>query len=191
MNSDKKKRLIIPVATLMVAIVMMAGVGYATLTSTFTVENNNIQGGELKVSVDGVTDKFFEDMKIPYEVHTTNGTPSYTFDSSYNLVKDKKITIVDNTGLYTKYNIKATATSKTYDDNSLSSLYSLDCKIVKSVDGSEAEVLDTTEILKTDELKLSVTLNVLNVNVDGSNLDKFNLGDIKITIELKGVPPSL
>lgn len=37
MNSDKKKRLIIPVATLMVAIVMMAGVGYAALTSTFTV----------------------------------------------------------------------------------------------------------------------------------------------------------
>ena len=88
MNSDKKKRLIIPVATLMVAIVMMAGVGYAAISSTFTVESNSIQGGELKVSVNDVTTKFFESKKIPYEVHTTNGTPLYKFDSSYDLVKE-------------------------------------------------------------------------------------------------------
>ena len=53
MNSDKKKRLIIPVATLMVAIVMMAGVGYAAISSTFTVNNNSTVGGEFEVSVDG------------------------------------------------------------------------------------------------------------------------------------------
>lgn len=53
MNSDKKKRLIIPVATLMVAIVMMAGVGYAAVSSTFTVDGNTTAGGEFKVTIDG------------------------------------------------------------------------------------------------------------------------------------------
>lgn len=187
MNSDKKKRLIIPVATLMVAIVMMAGVGYAAISSTFTVENNSIQGGVLKVSVDHETAKFFENAKIPYEVHTINGTSSYKFDSSYDLVKDKKITIVDNTGLYTKYTIKAKVTSETYDTSGASSLYSLNCKIVKS-DGSE--VTNTTEISKDEELKLNVTLNVPNVNVNESDLSKFNLGDIKIIVTLTGVPQS-
>lgn len=188
MNSDKKKRLIIPVATLMVAIVMMVGVGYAAISSTFTVENNNIQGGELKVSVDGVSTKFFKDVKIPYEVHTTNGNPSYKFDSSYNLVEDKKITIVDNTGLYTKYKIKAEVKSDQYDTNDASSLYSLNCKIVKA-DGST--VIDSMEISKTDVLKLSVTLDMnTGASVAGSDLTKFNLNDIKIIVTLTGVPQS-
>ena len=188
MNSDKKKRLIIPVATLMVAIVMMAGVGYAAITtSTFTVENNNIQGGELKVSVNDVTTKFFESKKIPYEVHTTNGTPLYKFDSSYDLVKDKVISIVDNTGLYEKYKIKAEVKSDQYDTNDASSLYSLNCKIVKA-DGST--VIDSMEISKTDVLKLSVTLDMnTGASVAGSDLTKFNLNDIKIIVTLTGVPP--
>ena len=78
MNSDKKKRLIIPVATLMVAIVMMAGVGYAAtnISSTFTVTKNSTAGGELEVSVDGintVTDKILNGAKIPYGVHSKDG----------------------------------------------------------------------------------------------------------------------
>lgn len=188
MNSDKKKRLIIPVATLFVAVVMMAGVGYAAISSTFTVENNSIQGGELKVSVNDVTTKFFESKKIPYEVHTTNDTPLYKFDSSYDLVKDKVISIVDNTGLYEKYKIKAEVKSDQYDTGGASSLYSLNCKIVKADDTT---VIDSMEISKTDVLRLSVTLDMkTGASVAGSDLTKFNLNDIKIIVTLTGVPQS-
>lgn len=186
MNSDKKKRLIIPVATLFVAVVMMAGVGYAAISSTFIVENNSIQGGELKVSVNDVTDKFFKGAKIPYEVHTTDGTPSYKSDSSYELVKDEAISIVDNTGLYSKYKIKAEVTSDTYSGFT-SAPYNLNCKIVKA-DGTE--VTDVMEISKTDALKLSITLDMKSgVTVAESDLNKFNLDDIQITVTLTGVTP--
>ena len=73
MNSDKKKRLIIPVATLMVAIVMMAGVGYAAISSTFTVDRNTTAGGELEVSVgiDGTSNKILNDKTLYkyYNIH--------------------------------------------------------------------------------------------------------------------------
>lgn len=187
MNSDKKKRLIIPVATLMVAIVMMAGVGYAAISSTFTVENNSIQGGELKVSVNDVTTKFFENAKIPYEVHTTGGTHSYKFDSSYDLVKDKAISIVDNTGLYSKYKIKAEVTSGTYSDFT-SAPYNLNCEIVNVVDSVETNVTDSMEFENKGEFKLNITLEMKSgVTVTDSDLTKFNLTDIKIKIILTGV----
>lgn len=186
MNSDKKKRLIIPVATLMVAIVMMAGVGYAAITtSTFTVENNNIQGGELKVSVDGASTEFFKDVKIPYEVHTTNGNLSYKFDSSYNLVKDKKITIVDNTGLYTKYKIKVEVKSNTYDRFE-DVPYVFNYKIT-NVDGTPAtDVTDSTGFEKKGEFKLDITLDMKS-GVTPTNPNMFTLGDIKIIVILTGV----
>ena len=186
MNSDKKKRLIIPVATLMVAIVMMAGVGYAAITtSTFTVENNNIQGGELKVSVDGASTEFFKDVKIPYEVHTTNGNLSYKFDSSYNLVKDKKITIVDNTGLYTKYTINVEVKSNTYDGFE-DVPYVFNYKIT-NVDGtSVTDVTNSTEFEKKGEFKLDITLDMKS-GVTPTNPNMFTLDDIKIIVTLTGV----
>ena len=186
MNSDKKKRLIIPVATLMVAIVMMAGVGYAAITtSTFTVENNNIQGGELKVSVDGASTEFFKDVKIPYEVHTTNGSLSYEFDSSYNLVKDKNITIVDNTGLYTKYKINVEVKSNTYDDFA-DVPYVFNYKIT-NVDGeSVTDVTNSMGFEKKGEFKLDITLDMKS-GVTPTNPNMFTLGDIKIIVTLTGV----
>lgn len=43
MDPYKRKRLTIPIVTLIVGIVMMSGVGYAALTSTFEVTENSTQ----------------------------------------------------------------------------------------------------------------------------------------------------
>lgn len=111
MNSDKKKRLIIPVATLMVAIVMMAGVGYATIiSSTFTVTENSTAGGELEVSVDGintVTDKILNGAKIPYGVHSKDGAVvNYEIPIIIDKVlAEKKVIVKDRTDYGTNYSI--------------------------------------------------------------------------------------
>lgn len=101
MNSDKKKRLIIPVATLMVAIVMMAGVGYAALTSTFTVNENSTVGGEFSVTVVDYnnTNKLLNDVKIPYIVETSNGNPTNKVSvDEYVLVENVAVKVTNNTG---------------------------------------------------------------------------------------------
>ena len=116
MNSDKKKRLIIPVATLMVAIVMMAGVGYAVLQSTFTVEKNTTAGGEFSVTVDSYDDtkKLFNDAKIPYVVETLNGTATNkVIAGDYVLADNVSVKVTDNTGLEKAYTVAATADSTT------------------------------------------------------------------------------
>lgn len=110
MNSDKKKRLIIPVATLMVAIVMMAGVGYATIiSSTFTVTENSTAGGELEVSVDGintVTDKILNGAKIPYGVHSKDGAVvNYEIPIIDKVLAEKKVIVKDRTDYGTNYSI--------------------------------------------------------------------------------------
>ncbi len=101
MNSDKKKRLIIPVATLMVAIVMMAGVGYAALTSTFTVNENSTVGGEFSVTVVDYnnTNKLLNGVKIPYVVETLNGNPTNKVSvGEYVLVENVSVKVTNNTG---------------------------------------------------------------------------------------------
>ena len=102
MNSDKKKRLIIPVATLMVAIVMMAGVGYATIiSSTFTVTENSTVGGEFSVTVVDYnnTNKLLKDVKIPYVVETLNGNPTNKVSANdYVLVENVAVKVTNNTG---------------------------------------------------------------------------------------------
>lgn len=80
MDSDKRKRLTIPIVTLIVGIVMMSGVGYAALTSTFEVTENSTVGAKLEVKIedkDLVDGKILKGVKIPYAVNTTNGVKSY------------------------------------------------------------------------------------------------------------------
>ena len=130
MNSDKKKRLIIPVATLMVAIVMMAGVGYAAtnISSTFTVNDNTTVGGEFKVTIDDYTSgKLFTSAKIPYGVNTTNGTTATVtntvYEGDYVLVEGKTVKVTDNTGLNKDYKVTAKATSETIGTKLASSTF--------------------------------------------------------------------
>ena len=188
MNSDKKKRLIIPVATLMVAIVMMAGVGYAAISSTFTVTENSTAGGELEVSVDGIntaTDKILNGAKIPYGVNTTDGTTKeYTIaDGTYVLKKDIAVTITDNTGLeYDKYKITTSIGS-----TKLAGItgITLGCVVTNCAYGGQTSI---TEIAKEDTSNLKLTVVLTADGVSGlTNPNMLETEDITISITIEGV----
>ena len=112
MDSDKRKRLTIPIVTLIVGIVMMSGVGYAALTSTFEVTENSTVGAELVVKIENedlVGGKILKDVKIPYAVNTTNGVKSYHVEPGHIVLKTVPITAADGMN-HGKYNIKAEIT---------------------------------------------------------------------------------
>lgn len=175
MNSDKKKRLIIPVATLMVAIVMMAGVGYAAVSSTFTVDKNTTVGVEFKVTIDGHESgsKLFTDAKIPYGVNTTNGNVKNTvYAGNYVLVEDKTVTVTDKTGLGT-YTITTGVTSPNLKNALGEGNYTFDVSLVESTTGTADSNVKT--------YTLNVGLKVTS-NVDIDNVTKLNVSDITVTI---------
>ena len=181
MNSDKKKRLIIPVATLMVAIVMMAGVGYAAtnISSTFTVNDNTTVGGEFKVTIDDYTSgKLFTSAKIPYGVNTTNGTTATVtntvYEGDYVLVEGKTVKVTDNTGLNKAYTVTAKATSVALKGVLGDGKYEL----VATLEPAPGET-GTYTGGKTFTLK--VVLNVKS-DVSISNPDNLNVRDITVTI---------
>lgn len=187
MNSDKKKRLIIPVATLMVAIVMMAGVGYAAISSTFTVNGNSTAGGALEVFVDniGPSNKILNGAKIPYGVNTTDvTTKEYTIaNGTYVLAKDIDVTIADSTGQnYDKYEITTKIESTKLDAiNGIT----LGCVVTN---GAYTEgAISLTEIAKgsTSNLKLTVILTASSV-ANFTNSAAFDANDIKISIKIEG-----
>lgn len=187
MNSDKKKRLIIPVATLIVAIVMMAGVGYAAISSTFTVDGNTTAGGELEVSVDtyGTTNKILNNAKIPFGVKTTNVDKKYTIaDGTYVLAKDMAVTITDKTEQnYDKYMITTSIKSTKLGD--ISGI-TLGCVVTN---GTYTEgVTSLHEIAKdsTTNLKLTVTLTAVSV-ADFTDINHLKADDVIISITIEGV----
>ena len=109
MDSDKRKRLTIPIVTLIVGIVMMSGVGYAALTSTFEVTENSTVGAELVVKIEDenlVDGKILKGVKIPYAVNTVNGKKSYHVEPGHIVLKTVPITAIDDMK-HGKYNIKA------------------------------------------------------------------------------------
>ena len=183
MNSDKKKRLIIPVATLMVAIVMMAGVGYAAISqSIFKTTDESIGIGGLELNVEyasGTSNKLFKDVKIPYAVNTTDGIKEYVILEDDYVLAERNITITDNTGLYTKYKIEATAET--------SSTIPTSCELICKITQNTTEI--TGEFTDTSNLKLSVILKVSGDVKTGdlSEINKLTLNNIEIIVTLTGV----
>lgn len=112
MDPYRRKRLTIPIVTLIVGIVMMSGVGYAALTSTFEVTENSIAGAKLEVKIedkDLVDGKILKGVKIPYAVNTINGVKSYHVEPGHIVLKTVPITATDGMN-HGKYNIKAEIT---------------------------------------------------------------------------------
>ena len=188
MNSDKKKRLIIPVATLVVATVMMAGVGYAAISSTFTVTENSTAGGELKVSVDGIntaTDKILNGAKIPYGVNTKDGTTKeYTIaDGTYVLKKDIAVTITDNTCLeYNKYKI-----TTSIESTKLGGITGITLGCVVTNGAYTEGPASLTEFAKEDTSNLKLTVVLTADGVSGlTNPDMLKTDDITISITIEG-----
>lgn len=117
MDPTKGKRLTIPIVTLIVGIVMMSGVGYAALTSTFEVTENSTSGAKLEVKIedkDLVDGKILKGVKIPYAVNTTNGVKSYHVEPGHMVLKTVKIIASDGMN-HGKYNIKAEITPSEID----------------------------------------------------------------------------
>lgn len=187
MNSDKKKRLIIPVATLMVAIVMMAGVGYAAISSTFTVTENSTVGGALEVSVETTdsTNKILENVKIPYGVNTTDVTnKEYTIDDgTYVLKKDIAVTITDDTDQnYDNYKITTNIESRKLD---VINGITLKCVVTSGAYTEGATSLAEIAKGSTSNLKLTVILTASSV-ANFTDSTAFDASDINISISIKG-----
>ena len=179
MKSDSNiKKMIVPAVTMLVAVTMMLGVGYAALSSTFETTKNVVSGGDFKVVVDNSTGSYiFNDAKIPYSINTTNGEESYVLDTetTFILCKDKTVTITDNTGQYDKYSISVTVTS-----DKLRSVGTLEGQIIKN---SSA----ITEITKNENsgLTLKVTFTPTVSTVTGA--DALSASDIVEKIKVTGI----
>lgn len=177
MNSDKKKRLIIPVATLMVAIVMMAGVGYATIiSSTFTVTENSTAGGEFEVSVDGYITggKILDGVKIPYAVDTNNGSKSYKVPPTVTnkILVEKNVIITNNTGEDGNCSISGSITDgslKTEVKDAISFEFYNDSSKVTSVN-----VANGTHVTLTMKVVLNVTSDI-DITTPSSELDSSDI----------------
>lgn len=180
MNSDKKKRLIIPVATLMVAIVMMAGVGYAAISSTFTVDKNSTVGGEFSVTVDAYADanKLFQNVTIPYGVHSENGAVvKYEIPIIDKVLAENKVVVKDKTGDTGSYSIKGIVESTKLQrlgilDKITVTFYEVGTdNIVKN--GTGDKELTMKIVFKTDTA----------IEIDGTKeISDLKADDIKITI---------
>lgn len=179
MDSAKRKRLTIPIATLIVGIVMMSGVGYAALTSTFEVTENSTVGAILEVKIEDenlVDGKILKGVKIPYAVNTTNGVKSYHVEPGDMVVKTVSITATDGMN-HGKYNIKAEITPSVISgikDNVLIH------GIIKQNDGS---VLSNTTIKDLDNLTLSIVISIgSGFEFDDPSILEIKNISIKITL---------
>lgn len=177
MDSDKRKRLTIPIVTLIVGIVMMSGVGYAALTSTFEVTENSTVGSKLEVKIedkDLVGGKILKDVKIPYSVNTTNGVKSYHVEPGHIVLKTVPITAIDDMK-HGKYNIKAEISPSEIDGTSEDKIV-----ITGFIKQDDKPV---NEITKFNDLWLDIVLFV-GGSFEFDDPSILNIGDIIIKLTL-------
>ena len=187
MNTDKKKKLILPAFMAVLCAVMMVGVGYAALTSSFTT-TANVEAGELEVTVNGTAALELDAGKIPYGVDTTvekDGTTSKVYHvdkGAYTLAKDKTVAITDNTGAFSKYKVTVKVTS-----DKLEEIFGAGCLTGVIKDSTNATV---TEVAKgVTGLTLDITLEVKNAKTGMTDADLANLSadDVKVVVSVEGL----
>ena len=175
MNTDKKKKLILPAFMAVLCAVMMVGVGYAALTSSFTT-TANVTAGDLEVTVNGDAALTLEG-KIPYGTDTvrtgTTDEKTYHVDAGiYTLGKDKAIAIKDNTDAFTKYTVSVEVTS-----DKLNELFGSDYTLTGVVKDKDGNVVTDTEIAKENATDLTLTVE-LNVTKDKADMDETALANL-------------
>lgn len=181
MDSDKRKRLTIPIVTLIVGIVMMSGVGYAALTSTFEVTENSTVGAKLEVKIedkDLVGGKILKDVKIPYAVNTTNGVKSYHVEHGYMVLKTVPIIATDGMN-HGKYKMTVEISLPKSVDTNIVQMHG----IVEQIEDGKTMPVTGAEIKSLENLSLKILLLYLGGEkiTDPSIL---NIGDITIKITL-------
>lgn len=165
MDPAKRKRLTIPIVTLIVGIVMMSGVGYAALTSTFEVTENSTMGGEFSVTVEGYNneDKLFKGAKIPYVVNTTDGNKTYKVSTGTKILVEKNVTITNNTGEDGNCNISANITNGSLNAD-VKNAISFEFYNGSSIVTSSVNVTNGTPVTLTMKVVLDVTSDITITN---------------------------
>ncbi len=184
MNTDKKKKLILPAFMAVLCAVMMVGVGYAALTSSFTT-TANVEAGELEVTVNGTAALELDAGKIPYGTDTvrtgTTDVKTYHVDAgTYALAKDKTVAITDNTGAFSKYKVTVTVTSEKLEE-----IFGANCLTGVVKDSTNAAV---TEVAKgATGLTLEITLNVSADKTGLTDVTNLSADDVKVIVTVEGV----
>jgi hypothetical protein len=184
MNTDKKKKLILPAFMAVLCAVMMIGVGYAALTSSFTT-TASVDAGELEVTVGSEGSAVFDDVKIPYGVNTvrsgaTDTKTYYVAAGTYDFVKNKTVTIADNTEGFVKYKVTVSV-----ECDKLTALGLAPTATLKDSQGVVASGNTTTE--KTLTLDIALTLDA-NKDVTDDIVDlKTSPASIKLVISVEGL----
>ena len=184
MNTDKKKKLILPAFMAVLCAVMMIGVGYAALTSSFET-TANVSAGELEVTVGAEKSTVVDDVKIPYGVKTVRSSEGdakayYVAAGTYNFAENKAIKITDNTGSgYTKYKVIVTLECKALSDLGL-----MPTATITGVTGDLANGVT----VKDKELTLNIALTLSDDKDVTEDIVKLKTpAEIKLTISVEGL----
>ncbi len=186
MNTDKKKKLILPAFMAVLCAVMMVGVGYAALTSSFTT-TANVTAGELEVTVNGTAALELNAGKIPYGTDTvrtgTSDEKTYHVDAgTYALAKDKTVAITDNTGAFNKYKVTVTVTSE-----KLEGIFGAECLTGVVKDSSGEVSADGTTTEKALKLDISLTVSADKKDMKAADVANLSADDVKVVVTVEGV----
>lgn len=201
-------KLLVPVVALLICAGAMVGIGYAALSSDYTVEGNSITGGQFEVSPgSGVTMSF--DTTIPYDTHTTvskdasgstETVKSYTINNGQasntgviTLLSGKTISITDTTSLgYTSYKVEVQVLKGTEE----LSINGVTYNVAYTV-GGETRTNDTiggtasndTITVSSDVKTLSfdVTMDFTGVAFDDSTISQLDNQGLALKITVTGV----
>lgn len=192
-------KLIVPVLALVICAGAMVGIGYAALSSDYTVTGDSIDAGEFKVTVNdsngtGVAATFDVDMNL--EAHTVqNGSSSPTttykvFDNDqssqvYTLLSGQKVTITDTTHLnYVSYTVTVDLYKGSVASGNELSIGSVAPVVSFSgVQGTSNGNSFTTAGTATDGLTFSVTMDFSNVELSTEEVAAA-FGTVGTTVEL-------
>ncbi len=185
MNTDKKKRLILPAFMAVLCAVMMIGVGYAALTSSFTT-TATVEAGELEVTVGGSAALEFDAGKIPYGTDTvrtgTTDVKTYHVDAgTYALAKNKTVTITDNTDAFTKYKVTVTVTSA-----KLNALFGDNCLKGDIMNGGTA-VTEVAKGVTGLTLSISLTVDTDKTGMTAADVANLSADDVTVVVTVEGV----
>ena len=177
MNGSKRKQLAVPMVALMVCAVAFIGIGYA-LTAEFTTTNNNTTGGGLSITMGYANESnnsIFVDKKIPYEVHTYNGTDTCYVTGNVEIYSGT-VTITNDTGkTFSDYNLSATITGGNVE--ALTDTY------IPAASFTEITINGNTA---TATMTIAINFGSGKVSI-GPNANALTLNSITVTVYAEGI----
>lgn len=192
-------KLIVPVLALVICAGAMVGIGYAALSSDYTVTGDSIDAGEFKVTVNdsngtGVAATF--DVEMNLEAHTTQNesaspvTTYKVFDKDqtsqiYTLLSGQKVTVTDTTHLnYISYTVTVDLYKGSVASGNELSIGSVAPVVTfTGVDGTTNGNSFTTAGTATDGLAFTVTMDFTGVDLSTTDVAAA-FGTVGTSVEL-------